>query len=732
MIQKLRSQHPYTLMFLFAVLFFVLMNPYQGIVGDANLYLLQAVHSVFPERFTGDIMFMYGGQDQFSIFSPVYAAFLKCFGIEYGSMALAAVLMLLNGFALALLIRNVCSALGEKRLLVPAMIFILFTYGEYASVVTGTFPIFAAQPLARHLSEFFCLLGLALFGKKWLSISLIVIGMLFNPLMAGWGVPVWFFYHFPKLRKIVVVLSALFPLSILFNRIPFSRMDDFWQQGNGFGTNYDNVVDLSRWLVGGILLYAAYRERRLPDLLQKLIPAILIAGGIALYWTISGSFIHHVFLMQVQAVRFEWLLSISAKLAFCALLVFYVKDVKESGTLYSRHVGLALLAVTLSHPEWFVLGWIGGALLLLPDRKIPVSWKKTVLILAELGFVAFYIGAMLYDYSVTNKVAMPLLLDKSQLAVAIPLASTIAEICFFFCLVLYFRKTGQARSLLLSKNALLVIFALAALCPESIALGVAFALLLAPEFFLKTPKIKMLAILVGCFLAFDAVSSSFVFSRFVTIRDVAENMVILCAMCYAIYALNAENLKPCGKYQNIIWAVLVLGVGILLCLFWDVRSENRIASEKQMEVFWTKPLFPQIKESGRVFYAVDGPKKKLSRVQFLTGTYVDYNSDAGSLFHREQFVAYQHRALWTKCGAKVEKDCGTGSFGGFMDNGLGLPGMLQSRVDLLCGANEIDYVVTNDASLPYAQVAKDSLEYLQEPVYLYRCGVKIKSEPKGT
>src|SRR5574344_758176 len=721
MIQKLRVQLPYVLMFLFAVLLFVLMHPYQGIIEDANLYLLQAVHSVFPERFTGDIMFMYGGQDQFSIFSPVYAAFLKCFGVEYGSMAFSAVLMLLNGGALALLIKKVCTAVGECRLLVPVMIFILFTYGEYASVVTGTFPIFAAQPLARHLSEFFCLLAFALFGRKWLSLSLMIVGMLFNPLMAGWGVPIWLFYYFPKMRVVVAVVSALFPLSIFLNHIPFARMDDFWLQGNAFAVKYDNVVDLSRWAVGGILLFAVYREQKLPSLLHKLVPAILLTGGIALYWSISSSFIYHIFLMQVQTARFEWLLSIFAKLAFCALSLFYINDFKKSGVLCSRHVGLALLAVTLANPAWFILGWLGGTLLLLPDFKFPSSWKVPTLALIGLGFAALYVAAMLYDYSVTNKVVMPLLLDKIQLIIAIPLASTVAKIVLFFCLISYFKKEKQSRSFLLSKNILLPVLMIAVLCPESLALGVALALLGAPEFSLKSPKIKMLAAFAGCFLAFDAVSSSFIFSRFVTIRDVAENTAILCAMCYAVYLLVAAGTDVSGKYRNVIWGVLVLGLGALLCFFWDVRGVDRIASEKQMEVFWNKPLFPQIKDGGRVFFAVDGPKKNLSRVQCLTGTYVDYNSDAGSMFHREQLVAYQHRALLVKCGAMVKEDCGTGSFGGFMDNGLGLPGMLKSRADLLCGANEIDYIVTNDASLPYARVAKDSLKYLQKPVYLYQC-----------
>lgn len=720
MLQKLRLQLPFAMMFLFSVLFFVLMNPYQGIIEDANLYLLQAVHSVFPERFTGDIMFAFGNQDSFSLFSPIYVNFIQWLGVDCGTKCISFLIALLNGVAVSLLLVKALGVIKEKRMLIPLLVLLLFTYGRYDSVRTSL-DIFSAEPLARHLSIALALLGFAFWKSRWVSLALLLLGALMNPLMAGWGLPIWLLCNFPRFRWLIVCVSALFPFSFLLNKYPFARMDSIWWEYCDSGLSYFNI--LARWLTFACVLFALQREKRCPPLFRMMARSFLIVGGIALYWIFAGNVFHNVFLIQVQPSRFEWLLAVVGKIGFGILLWLYFTPIPNKPmTFSSRLAAFALLALFLIHPNWLVLSVAGGCCLLLPDFNIPVILKRIVIGCFLIGFSLFYVAAMLYDYAETNHVILPLLMNRTQLEVCVTLIPEIALLLFFFRLSFYFRRERAERSLLLSKNIVLVLLVISALCPESFALGLALILLAIPEFSLKASKIKALACVVVGFVAFDAVSSSFLFSRFMTFRDILGYGFVSLVIFTALALINGKSVLK-GRLPLEIVAACVSIVCVLCCLlvFWDARGPARIASERQMAAFWSKPVFPQIKNYSRVFYAVDGPKKKLARVQFLTGAYVDYNSDNGSIFYRQQYVEYKRRSLWIKCGAKVTEDCGTGSFGGFMDKGLGLPGMLKSRADLLCGANEIDYIVTNDASLPYARVAKDSLEYLQESVYLYRC-----------
>jgi len=72
-------------LFFLGIAFFFAVNHYIGIISDGRLYLLQAVHWLHPERFSDDAAFMFGNQDSFCLFSPVYATFVKCFGVDFGS-----------------------------------------------------------------------------------------------------------------------------------------------------------------------------------------------------------------------------------------------------------------------------------------------------------------------------------------------------------------------------------------------------------------------------------------------------------------------------------------------------------------------------------------------------------------------------------------------------------------------------------------------------------------------
>src|SRR5271170_437463 len=58
-----------------------LMQGYQGFAGDAQIYAFQALARIHPALST-DLYLQNTSQDQYTIFSPVYAAFIGWLGLD--------------------------------------------------------------------------------------------------------------------------------------------------------------------------------------------------------------------------------------------------------------------------------------------------------------------------------------------------------------------------------------------------------------------------------------------------------------------------------------------------------------------------------------------------------------------------------------------------------------------------------------------------------------------------
>jgi hypothetical protein len=66
--------------FLLLAALWVAARPYFGIVHDARLYMVQALHALQPERFAGDLYFAFGSQDAFTAFSALDAPLIGAMG----------------------------------------------------------------------------------------------------------------------------------------------------------------------------------------------------------------------------------------------------------------------------------------------------------------------------------------------------------------------------------------------------------------------------------------------------------------------------------------------------------------------------------------------------------------------------------------------------------------------------------------------------------------------------
>src|SRR5712664_2264539 len=59
----------------------LLMHGYQGLTGDGQIYAFQALARLQPQL-TADLYLQNTSQDQFTIFSPLYAWFIGLFGLD--------------------------------------------------------------------------------------------------------------------------------------------------------------------------------------------------------------------------------------------------------------------------------------------------------------------------------------------------------------------------------------------------------------------------------------------------------------------------------------------------------------------------------------------------------------------------------------------------------------------------------------------------------------------------
>ena len=152
---------------------------------------------------------------------------------------------------------------------------------------------------------------------------------------------------------------------------------------------------------------------------------------------------------------------------------------------------------------------------------------------------------------------------------------------------------------------------------------------------------------------------------------------------------------------------------------WDNRSIERINDEKQMDAFFDKPMFPQIKNRGRMLVVENQEFPLLSRFKFLSGNYGDETIYVGEVFYREQYyeAKYRKKALFygdtTKQGAPSYRET--------IEMVYTLPDTLLSRVKYLCDIGDISYLATDYKDFPLIKEDSLYLDVKKKYIYLYNC-----------
>ncbi|MBO4231660.1 MAG: hypothetical protein J5862_00260 [Bacteroidales bacterium] len=556
------------------VLFFLCVNHFDGFEQDCILYTLQAINRIFPGRFIDDPAFMFGNQDAFSIFSPLYAFFIKMLPID--KVALLLTLFIHSGVAtsFAWLSYKWTKKFHCPQLALPVTLFFfsMYAYGEFRNDMWGTIKTIEAFPVARTLSVCFGFWGLAhLFDKnKWITPVVFLAGSLIHPLTAGWGLPLWLFFHYPKIRLPIVIAAALFPATIFIDKVPWAAYPEKWCH---IGWDMDGVVPLVQNLILNLLFLILVSVKFVQSKsLKKFAQAQTFVAGIAIYWFAMSIFTHHIFLFQVQTFRILWLCQVSAVfIQFFVAMRLYVLKLRKDKPLDIWDKVFILIAVVYWIDSLFVvIGAIVAAILFAIRNKSSFGKVRGILVCVWLAVTAFpmYWIVFLHWQPLPELYASYLIFIQELFATAAALAFVVHIIC---------------------------------------------------------PKWRTVVIAVMVLCAVVILWGNLIFPR--------QNFSLAFVLAVAAYGfvrlvLSLRNVA--GKAISVSTLIaLLIGCAVVN---YDHRDNAQKEREHAMNQFVKAPPFPDIEKRGRILYSVQDFAGKLPRIHFLSGAYYDEQYEVGSIF----------------------------------------------------------------------------------------------------
>ena len=383
---------------------------YFGIQHDGLFYAVQALARITPEAYAGDVFFAFGSQDDYSLFSRLYATLIRSLGLAGSALILLVAAQLAWVLAAAAVARQWLA--GRAFWLGLALLFALpGHYGSQAEIAHDVLRYAETFLTARSWAEPLVLAALAaaLARRRYLAVAMIALATLCHPIMALPGLIFLAAYY---LRP---GFQSLFALALLATAAAFvllPEMDALWLAEVRRRARF---VMLDTWTWGelleplawiGILLAASAQasERQ-----RVALRSLALAGAAGFYLAVLGTISHAALLIQAQPWRCLWLLKVTALLALVTMFAQRWRSSPADRWLLAALAAAALTAQTLGGPVALILAilahraWRGGQAPALP-RWLPaagylaltVTLMETLLaILQQLGFLAQRIGELL-------------------------------------------------------------------------------------------------------------------------------------------------------------------------------------------------------------------------------------------------------------------------------------------------------------------------------------------------
>lgn len=700
MIQILKNKY---LPFFFAIPLFFCTYRYAGIVMDAVLYVTQYIHSVAPTRFAGDPAFEFGNQGALGSFSPIFGFFVDPLGITIGAFVYTFVMQVSWIVAAVFMIKALLRLTEQRLWILPITIFfvLVFSNGMGFSHI-GWFQYAPLYACSRSLSVVLGMVALALlfYQKKLPSLFFILAGTAIHPLTAGWCLPFWFSYFFPRTTIPIFIFSFVFPLSFLLHLGPFDLLPGDWlPRPLIFAPGYEVV---SRY-VFLIALYGVFTCQSKNAQIRRISHSLCWVTIIAFYWDMWGGFGEHIFLYQVQPWRAIWLPSIvSVPLVACSIKDVF-RNFSKSKVFTTHGLGLVLLAASFFAPRNIML-ISAVATLLLVRQKRPVFFKDFALVFAGIllgGYIVqqYHIWCLQgglsflgYDYYEVYHLRDSFLVCQ--------FAFTIGFL-FFFC-----RKRR---------------FVLAGLFVLSIFISRFMLLPILPLFLFMYPKESRIkywggTIFIALIVFFDGLFDVEMRRQFL-FSGLPSYFLWFCAITFLSF-MSIFMSKKISYWGVAIWFVLCSVVAVVnyVC-----TSANWLESKTMLDYYQGNVLFPQVKERGRMLYFVSGKYVGEPRLQFMTGSYFTSSVSIGGIFNKEHYrTALERSHLLYKKDRDAQSDKYY-EYTEILQKFADLDSLVD-RVQFLCKDNEIMYLVTDKADMSFP--VKDSVLIPGgQKVFLYGCPV---------
>lgn len=692
------------------VVYFSLIR-YRGFDCDAALYLLQVMNYLQPERFVNDVPFMFGNQDAFSVFSPIVAEPLKIFGVNMGGRITTLTMHFLMYTAVFTLVckwTNLFNA-RELRLPVTLAVFFLLCNKEYGSGCLYL-PVFESYLVARVFSEIFIVMGLAfLFDKnKIFSFVLFVLASFMHPLMGGWTLPLWFFFYFPKFRIPVLLFVILIPLSGFLHMGRLDFYPDDWKPLY-MKPGWTEFLMYSGLLAFWLAMYHHFKD----GMISKFSINLFWVSLAGFYLHFVGSYAEHQFFYQVQSFRVQWLCTVP----IIPVFALFVRNVLMSGRNLTLcdYSGLVLGLCAIANYHWFVMIIVCLAFIYTSIGKVD----KLVSSGFWTGFLFFGgLAFLLVNSVVCNYI---------QLAIEQGIGSANLAVSWMHVPVF----------LSIIERFLLLLLTLVCVCQKKYVYALAFAVAFCNVNMKILPVVGLLLYIVPNMnglikkglLAF-ALSFSF-FEILSSMHEINstntlpfEGSALGCIMLLVVLiviAFRILSLKNILKYQETVFPLMafVVSLGVWDVCNWDARDKQIVENEKQMDVFFDAPIFPQVKDRGKILFVVDFESPVQSRVNFMTGAYADESIYVGEVFYKGQYMESNRRRKKLLMGAS--QNGSLDNFGARMMRIYSNSDTLLSRVNYLCAENEITHFATDYANMPLPKEDSVFLDVKQKYVWLYGC-----------
>ena len=692
---------------LIAIPYFFCMNNYLGIQIDGALYTLQVIHRWFPERFVGDPPFMFGNQDSFTIFSPVYGFLMSHLSVDVAAMVITLVIQLVFAVAMILFIRAFARKFNFEHWTLPLAI-AFFTI--YISGSDRTFIFFSRliepYPVPRSLAVAFGIMGLAaIFSKnRWITPVLALVGSAFHPLMAGWVLPVWMFYHFPKTRIPIVVMSALFPLAGYIGVEPFAGYpDDWYYKPLTYGPNAGFVFRFLMYIAFFIIFIKRYAKGAFE---RQFCFSVLLITAIATYWYLWTGINNFILLYQFQVWRMEWLCIVTTFILFAYVLYDVVSGYRETRRFTTRDLAVVLIGLTLFSDIHAPEGLIAAIILLL--KKNENVTKKHFLM---LGFMYAVLNLLMaaYCYMLALDASVPYIVNFLLANSLYNRYIIITALVCLICGLLMLRKKDFFRA---------VLFLLYPFFSQ---------LLLLPIVALAIPLLKRWQVVAAIVLIIiDGVWGFPMRTTNISLTLLEKSQFLWAVLFVSVFVIAWFAKVKYGLVAKILLFLPVLFAVPYAMTHWDHRQEKQKIEESNLDQFKSHMAFPQVKERGKVFYYVNGYMNGDSRLQFLGGNYVDTKTTVGEIFNKGH-----HQLAVDRLNRLIYKNDNKPTFKGvyerarimydFFEDSLSISGILIDRTKYLCSLDEISHLVSDFENLPF--VKQDSLwmNVLDKNVYLYEC-----------